>query len=164
MRPGSAVRAHPPVTGVPWLIAAVSALALLLPGGARAQDPSDAPGLELTSPVRLQLRLLNEHWRTWTRAFYQVEEETAASALEQLLATADRLGMPRLPDLASAASAFAVSAAASGDFDRSGWALDAARQLDPGRPETHFAAAAVKVESETPTSRIRRGRGAAYSF
>ena len=52
--------------------------------------------------------------------------------------------MTRLPDLSSAASAFAVDSAREGNFDRARWALDAARQLDPGRPETHFAAAAVR--------------------
>jgi tetratricopeptide (TPR) repeat protein len=139
MRPGSAVRAR-----LHWLIAGVSALALLAAGGARAQEAADLPGLELTSPVRLQLRLLNEYWRAWTRACYEAQEDAAASALEELLATARRLGMPRLPDLSSAASGFAVSAAATGDFERSRWALDAARQLDPGRPETDFAAATVK--------------------
>ncbi len=120
------------------------ALALLLPGGAAAQDLSSMPGLELTSPVRQQLRLLTEAWRGWTRAYYQAEEDAAANAVEQLRAAATRLGMSRLPDLSSAASAFAVLSAKEGDFDRARWALDAARELDPGRPETSFAAATIR--------------------
>ncbi len=127
-----------------WMIGTLSALAMGLPGGASAQDFSTAPGLELTSPVRQQLRLLTEHWRGWTRAYYQSEEEAAASALEQLSGAATRLGMSRLPDLSSAASAFAVDSARDGNFDRARWALDAARKLDPGRPETGFAAATIK--------------------
>ncbi len=125
------------------LIGALSALALGPTGSAVAQDLSMAPGLELTSPVRLQLRLLTEHWQAWTRAYYQVEEEAAASALEQLNAAAARLGMSRLPDLSSAASAFAVDSARDGNFDRARWALDAARSLDPERPENGFAAATI---------------------
>ncbi len=120
------------------------ALALLLPGAAAAQDAGSMSGLELTSPVRQQLRLLTEAWRGWTRAYYQVEEDAAASALEQLLSTATRLGMSRLPDLSSAASAFAVLSAREGDFDRARWALEAARTLDPDRPETSFAAARIR--------------------
>ncbi len=125
------------------MIGVVLALTLLLPGGAAAQDLSIAPGLELTSPVRQQLRLLTEHWRGWTRAYYKAEEEAAASALVQLSTAAARLGLSRLPDLSSAASAFAVLSAREGNFDRARWALDAARKLDPGRPETSFAAATV---------------------
>ena len=166
MRPGIVAHARPPTYGASsviggwWWIAAVSTLALLSPGGARAQDPGDVSGFELTSPVRLQLRLVTEHWRAWTRAFYQEEEEAAANALEQLRGTAGRLGLSRLPDLANAASAFAVSAAASGDFDRSRWALDAARQLDPGRPETHFATAAVqRLDSDYPGAVTSGARG-----
>ncbi len=133
------------------VIGVLSVLALVSPGGALAQDLAGAPGLELTSPVRQQLRLLTEHWRGWTRAYYQVEEETAASALEQLTAAAERLGMSRLPDLSSAASAFAVDSARDGNFDRARWALEAARKLDPGRPETRFAAAAIsRLDGDYP--------------
>ncbi len=119
-------------------------LALLLPSTAVAQDLGTIPGLELTSPVRQQLRLLTEAWRSWTRAYYQAEEDAAANALEQLRSAATRLGMSRLPDLSSAASAFALLSAREGDFDRARWALDAARKLDPGRPETSFAAAEIR--------------------
>ncbi len=122
----------------------LAVFALALSADAGAQNLGGAPGLELTSPVRQQLRLLTEHWRSWTRAFYKAEEETAASAIEQLTLAASRLGMSKLPDLSSAASAFAVDSAREGNFDRARWALDAARKLDPDRPEIHFAAATVK--------------------
>lgn len=111
--------------------------------GAVAQEAGSESGLPLTSPVRQQLRLLTEAWRNWTRAYYQGEEETAGRAVEQLLSITQRLGMRSLPDLGNAASAFAVKAAQEGDFERARWSLETARQLDPGRPETHFAAARV---------------------
>ena len=118
---------------------------LLLPSAvAFGQESSTDSGLELTSPVRQQLRFLTESWRGWTRAYYQSEEDVAAGALQQLLATAGQLGMTSLPDLSNAASAFAMTAAREGDFDRARWTLEAARQLDPDRPETDFATAAVK--------------------
>ena len=113
-------------------------LALLMPSTASAQELSSAPGLELTSPVRQQLRLLTKHWSSWTNAYYQADQETAASALEQLNTAARRLGMSRLPDLSSAASAFAVDSARGGNFERARWALEAARKLDDERPGNRF--------------------------
>ena len=56
----------------PWLLPVV----LLVSSWAApvvAQDPGNEPGLELTSPVRQQLRLLTEAWLGWTRAYYQGE-------------------------------------------------------------------------------------------
>lgn len=108
-----------------------------------AQDVSADSGLELTSPVRQQLRFLTESWLAWTRAYYQSEPDVAEGALDQLLSTAGQLGMSHLPDLSAAASAFAMQAAREDDFTRAEWTLAAARRLDPGRPETDFAAAAV---------------------
>ncbi len=126
------------------IIGILSTLVLLLPGNTWAQDAISAPGLELTSPVRQQLRLLTEHWRGWTRAYYQMDEDAAANALDQLHTAATRLGMSKLPDLSRAASTFAVLSAREGDFDRARWALDAARKLDPDRPEASFAAADIQ--------------------
>ncbi len=143
MREGAAISRWRDSSGHRRVRGALAALALLLAGNAGAQDGGGAPGLELTSPVRQQLRLLTEHWNAWTRAYYQVEEETAASALGQLISAAERLGMSRLPDLSSAAAAFAVDSARDGNFDRARWALDAARRLDAGRPEARFAAATI---------------------
>ncbi|MCP3957612.1 MAG: hypothetical protein GY719_07135 [bacterium] len=118
---------------------------LLLPGADVAgQDPGEEPGLQLTSPVRQQLRLLTEAWRGWTRAYYQSEKDAAANAAEQLRSIAARLGMSSLPDLSNAASAFAVLAAREDDFERARWVLDSARQLDPDRPEIEFAASTVQ--------------------
>ena len=125
-------------------VVVMTAMVLVLPIAATAEDINTLPGLELTSPVRQQLRLLTEHWRAWTRAYYQSDEDSAANALDQLLAAGARLGLGRLPDLSGAAGAFAVLSAQDGDFDRARWALDAASQLDPGRPETRFADATIK--------------------
>ena len=119
--------------------------AFALPGTeASAQDFGNEPGLQLTSPVRQQLRLLTEAWRSWTRAYYQSEEDVAANAVEQLLSIAANLGMSKLPDLSNAASAFAVLSAQEKDFARARWVLEAARELDPGRPEVDFASATVQ--------------------
>lgn len=125
---------------------------VLLPcGAALAQDPVYEPGLELTSPVRQQLRLLNEAWRSWTRAYYQGDEDAASGALDQLRSTAAGLGMSRLPDLSTAASVFAVQAAREDDFERARWALAAARELDPDRPETDFSGATIRrLEGDFP--------------
>ncbi len=109
-----------------------------------AQESTGESGLELTSPVRQQLRFLTESWRRWTRAYYQSEEDAAEGALRQLLSTASQLGMSRLPDLSRAANAFALSAAREKDFERARWTLESARQLDPDRPETEFTAATVQ--------------------
>ncbi len=119
-----------------WLTAV-----LLWPGPVQAVDEG---GMELSTPVRQQLRLLHEAWQSWTRAYYEGDGETASTAVERLQAITQYLGMSRLPDLAAAAATFAVSSARDGDFERAQWALESARQLDTDRPETEFAAAAIR--------------------
>lgn len=100
--------------------------------------------IELTASVRLELRRLQESWESWTRAYYQSDRDKAQAALTQQLAIAENLGMSKLPDLSIAAAAFAVAAASDGDVERAQWAIDSARQLDPGRPEVDFASATVE--------------------
>lgn len=127
-------------SGIALLLAAA-----LLPGATTAaQELGSEEGLELTSPVRQQLRLLTEAWRSWTRAYYQGDEDAASNAVDQLLSTTAGLGMSSLPDLANAATAFAVLAARENDFERARWTLEAARRLDPGRPEIEFAGSAIR--------------------
>ena len=135
----------------------VSAVILMPWLDAAAQESGGESGFELTSPVRQQLRLLTESWRSWTRAYYQSDEEAAGAALEQLRSITERLGMSSLPDLSNAASAFAVAAAREGDFDRARWSLEAARSLDPIRPETHFAATTVKRLAGDYTGTVSSG-------
>ena len=100
--------------------------------------------MELSTPVRHQLRLLHDAWQNWTRAYYRADPEAADTAIERLQAINLHLGMSRLPDLSVAAAAFAVLAAQEGDFVRARWTLSSSRRLDPQRPETDFAEAAIR--------------------
>ncbi len=126
-------------------------LALILATGGAAQTtaPGDALGLELTPAVRQQLQLLQQTWQVWVNAYFRGDQKKAEAAVEELVEIAEFLGLPRLPDLSIAAASSAVLAAteggadAGGDKNRALWALAAAEQLDPGRPETEFARATV---------------------
>jgi len=118
--------------------------ALLLPdGSASAASTSDVGGIELTSPVRQNLRRVQDSWQRWTRSYYRADRDQAEIALEELLLLADYLGMSKLPDLSIATAAYAVRSARDGNFERAHWSLEASRQLDPERPETEFSAATV---------------------
>ncbi|MEM7581979.1 MAG: tetratricopeptide repeat protein [Acidobacteriota bacterium] len=139
MKRGGSSRSQPGL----WSAVLTLAVLLALPSSLVYANAAGESGIELTSPVRQQLRLLTEAWRSWTRAFYQVDREAASNALDQMLTISSRLGLSGLPDLSNAAAAFAVSAAREDDFDRASWALEMARRLDESRPETDFAAATV---------------------
>jgi|HubBroStandDraft_3_1064219.scaffolds.fasta_scaffold00343_4 tetratricopeptide (TPR) repeat protein len=106
---------------------------------AAPQEPSTS-AFEITPPVRHNLQQLQERWLQWVSA---PNPQRSQSATADLLATAQQLGMERLPDLAFGAMARAVRAARQKDFARARWSLEAAERLDPGRPESAFAAAAV---------------------
>lgn len=123
----------------------LAALACLLvaPLAARGQDFGVEAGLELTAPVLQQLQRLQDAWESWKEAYERDDEAAAENALEQLLAITEEVGMERLPDLSNAAAAAAVHSAQQGKFTRSAWALEAAQRLDPDRPETAFAEAAI---------------------
>jgi tetratricopeptide (TPR) repeat protein len=118
---------------------------LVVMGGAAAPlaAQSTAERFELTRPVEAGLVRLQEQWLQWLSAINQSDQERAESAVADLLATCEQLGMQRLPDLAIGAAARAVQAARAGDETRAAWAIAAAERLDPGRPETAFAAATV---------------------
>ncbi|HEV8579770.1 MAG TPA: hypothetical protein VGX68_11910 [Thermoanaerobaculia bacterium] len=90
----------------------------------------------MTPALRQSLKQLEEQWLQW---IVQNNRQGAERAVDDLLDTARRLGMRRLPDLSAAAVARAVQAAKQRDFGRAAWALEAAERLDPGRPETAFA-------------------------
>ncbi|HVF62291.1 MAG TPA: tetratricopeptide repeat protein [Thermoanaerobaculia bacterium] len=129
---------------------AAVALALQLASAtASAQPPpppAPAPAVQLTPPVQHALLRLQEEWLEWIGAFYQGREERAERVVARLLETAGQAGMRRLPDLALAALVPAVEWAEKGDFARARLGLAAAERLDPGRPETAFAAARVAAE------------------
>jgi tetratricopeptide (TPR) repeat protein len=107
---------------------------------AETTSSAQATGVEMTEPVRRTLKQLEEQWLQW---IVKIDRQSSDSGVNDLLVTARQLGITRLPDLASGAIARALQAAEKGDFRRARWALAAADKLDPGRPDTAFAGAAL---------------------
>lgn len=120
-------------------------LAALLPAGLAAQDVSSAriTGVEMTGPVRQALDRIEEQWLQWMTAHSANHRQKADQTIDDLLATAQQLGMRRLPDLAFGAIERGVQSARAGQFEQASWALATADRLDPGRPETAFARVTV---------------------
>jgi tetratricopeptide (TPR) repeat protein len=126
-----------------WLaMAAIGAWMPCVLHGAEGAVPVQT-GIELSSATQQALARLQEQWLQWVSAFYQNDPARANGAVDDLLAAARQLGMARLPDLSLAALTRAVDSARGGNFERAGWALEAAGKLDAGRPEEAFAQAAV---------------------
>lgn len=125
-----------------WGLVLLAALLLAPPAG--ASSVGDLGGLELTPPVRRSLYRLQQAWLDWTKAFAAGDRTAADASVEEMLGVTRHLGMSHLPDLSTAAAAFAVRAAQEGDFERAGWALETARALDPKRPETAYARASIQ--------------------
>ena len=118
----------------------------LLGGAALAQPVAGSgsgSGMELTPPVLQALRQIGEGAIQWNKAFLQDDRDVAKRELERVLQAANGLGMESLPDLSLSAVSLAVEAAETGDFSRAAWALEAAEELDPGRPETLFGESLV---------------------
>lgn len=137
----------------------LAALPAAGPAGAQAAV-AGGPTPELTPAVQESLRRLQEGWLQWTGALYGGDPERARAVVEDLLATSGQLGMRRLPDLAAGSLALAVEAAREGDVERAALALEAAERLDPGRPETAFAAAAVaRIEGSWGAMLAHEARG-----
>jgi tetratricopeptide (TPR) repeat protein len=103
--------------------------------------------VELTRPVQLTLKELQEQWLQWLGAN---TEERSRAGVDGLLATARQLEMARLPDLSAGALVQAVEAARAKDVRRARWSLAAAERLDPARPETSFAASRVAWLEKRP--------------
>lgn len=139
-RPGEAKGRRPGARIGLFLI--VVACVFFPPPAARADAGGEISGLELTPQVRWQMRQLHESWQQWSRSFEAADGQEGLY-LDQLAERVRGLGMERLPDLAIAASAYAVRAADQGQPERAEVALTAARRLDDGRPEVDFAAARV---------------------
>jgi tetratricopeptide (TPR) repeat protein len=124
------------------IVLALALLAALLTPAAEGQVSSaQMTGIEMTPPVRRALKQLEDQWLQWV---VKNNPEASNRVVDDLLATAQQLGMTRLPDLSIGALARAVQAARQGDFARARWSLAAAERLDPGRPEIAFAAATVE--------------------
>jgi tetratricopeptide (TPR) repeat protein len=135
--PQAASPPPPTVAPAPLAPAAPLPAALPAPGGTVRERGT---GFEITPAARQQLRHLQEQWLAWIAAG---DRERSQAAVSQMLTIAGQLGMTRLADLALGALAQAVDAARHHDFVRASWSLEAAERLDPGRPETAFAEAAV---------------------
>lgn len=140
-------------------------LALLLGGPAAAWSQNvsspQLTGVEMTMPVRQALKQVEDQWLQWIGAFHQKDPQKVDSVTSDLLATAQQVGMARLPDLAVGAATAAVQAAREDkDFARARWALAAAERLDPGRPEIAFAGAAVsRLEGRYPGAAVELAQG-----
>ena len=123
--------------------AAVVLALLCAAAPAAAQSGVSSPqvtGVEMTTPVRRTLKLIEEQWLQW---IVQNSRSDSERVVDDLLNTARQLGMRRLPDLSVGAIARAHQAARQGDFERAHWVLAAADRLDPGRPAVAFAEAHV---------------------
>lgn len=153
---GTRARRTVPAVGPACLL--LAALLTGAPAGAQVVPGPGAP--ELTAPVQEALLDLQEGWLQWSGALYGGDPDRARAVLEQLLATAERLGMDRLPDLSAGALAQAVEAAREGEGDRAALALEAAERLDPGRPEAAFAAADVaRLSGDHAAAFVEQARG-----
>lgn len=113
---------------------------LLLASGSLAEERI----LELTPKTKLQLEELRNAWQDWATAFAANDTKAENQALERLQGKTRLLGLRYLPDLSIAASAHAIIAAREGASQRAQRALAAARKLDPDRPESAFAEAAIE--------------------
>ncbi len=144
-------------------LAALVAIAGAPPAGAQS---SGAPaGFELTRGVQLSLARLQELWLQWIGATLQDNRSRADETLRSLSSAAREVGFLYLPDLALGASAQARASAAAGRFDRAALQLEAAEMLDPGRPETSFAAAAVaRARGDWGSVLIALGQGMARTW
>jgi tetratricopeptide (TPR) repeat protein len=149
--------------------ARLSPLAALLLAGSLAAGPAaaapeqPAAGFELTGQVEETLTQLPEQWLQWISSSYRDSPESASKAVSNLLTITRQLGLTRVRDLSLAAGAHAVEAARDGDAQRAAWTLEAAERLDPGRPETAFAAAAVaRIEGRWARSVLDTARGWAF--
>lgn len=133
------------------------AVALAAAGPLLAQRDASAQhatGIELTAETQLSLARLGELWRQWLLALDGEDARRRADLADQILATADALGLDRLPDLARAAAARAVEAAVQRSDVRAQIALETAERFDSGQPEVSFAAAEVARIGGRPFSAL----------
>ncbi len=119
------------------------ALVLVTPSVQGETSSAHLTGIELSAATQRSLQQLGERAVQWNKAYLQEDRPGAERELEGVLELVHSLGMKSLPDLSLVALGRAVEAAEGGDFGRAVWALEAAEKLDPGRPETAFARAAV---------------------
>lgn len=121
---------------------AVVAALVLAPVAGAASDA--AGGFVLARGTQRALARLQESWLQFVGAVYRDNPQRADQALASIEADARQVGMTRLVDFSLGAVALALEASADGNRERADRALAAAERLDPGRPETAFARAAVE--------------------
>jgi tetratricopeptide (TPR) repeat protein len=130
-------------------IARAAALAAALawlagaPAAAQARASATPVEFELSRSVQQTLARVQELWLQWVGATLQDNRARADEALRGLGVAAREIGFSHFPDLALGAVAQARQSAAARNFERARRQLAAAEVLDPGRPETAFAEAAV---------------------
>lgn len=100
-------------------------------------------GVELFGPVQRELDRIRSEWRMWEAAVERGDQAEAGRIADQLVASGEQLGLPRLPDLAAGAVAKAQEIARLGDVGQAVWVLEAAERFDPGRPGVAFATAQI---------------------
>ena len=110
----------------------------------------DVEGTRLTVPVQETLLRLQDQWLVWNSAFLQGDSALAWAGVRDLHATADGMGLKRLPEPALGMLVRAVESARAGDFERARWSLEMASQLDPGSAEWAFAASRVAWLDRSP--------------
>src|SRR5258708_5413564 len=93
---------------LPELAPAPALAAPLLPPAAEGPSSQRGAGFEITPVVRQQLKRIQEQWLQWVSA---ADRAHSAAAVSEMLATAEQLGMTRLPDLSLRAVAWAMAAA-----------------------------------------------------
>ena len=79
-------------------------------------------------------------------SFYQDNPAKADEALRALNANARQVGLVKLVDFSLGAAALGMQSGREGKYERAQWALAAAEELDPRRPEVAFARAALARE------------------
>jgi len=125
------------------LFVGAALLLALAPATARVEAEVWPDEFHLNSSVRGDLAQIQQDWSTWLAAYELDDAASEEEALERMIETTRELGMKSLPELSLGASARAVESARLGDDRRAQRALRAAEVLDPERPETSFAAAAI---------------------
>jgi tetratricopeptide (TPR) repeat protein len=142
-------------------LAAALALAVALPAAGQAPKSSTPVEFELSRSVQQTLARVQELWLQWVGATLQDNRARADEALRGLGVGAREIGFSHLPDLSLGAVAQARQSAAGRNFERARRQLAAAEVLDPGRPETAFAEAAV---ARTEGSWFRAGWSSARAL
>lgn len=126
-----------------WRTGIVAWTVVALGAWAAPAAPAVAPEFHLNASVRSNLATIQQSWSEWLAAYDLGDTESSEQALESLFEAMGQLSMTALPELSLGASTLAVESARLGDLRRAEGAIEVAERLDPTRPETAFARAAI---------------------